>query len=558
MFRRPKKPSSRARAWLPLAACAALLAACSRSAPPPPDGTHPAACFDGVKSLGESDVDCGGQCAGCADGKACVGNPDCASGVCQSSVCAAPTCTDGVKNGDETGTDCGGTTCPGCGSGMGCLSQSDCAAGVCLEGSCDCGDASGVYVSATTGNDTNAGTSSAPLKTIQAAVACANKVPREIRVAEGVYEASDSSRISLLEGKSLVGGWPTNFVPPRDPAGHVSEIRDTTDTGPPTGTGTGQAVYVSSTSTQTVLDGFTIQATTLGAGISVTALSVVPLPGQLAGATVQNDVIDCGGNPGVLLARCVDLGTSGGSIVLRNNVLHLGTSSGTSWGIQGYGVSSVEISGNVLDGGSSAAVIPIELWVAPGASPVVSANDVRPGAGGVAGVSVQLMDMSTAATPAVRNNVVVVMGTATGIDDGSGAEISNNTVVAGTGTAILTSVPGAAIQNNAIVAQPGGVCVKEASAGADPSFVRNNDPYGCDSLYVDEGNRPLFLLGELNALPGASRNISADPALLTTIYSPLPGSPLLGAGLDLSSLFQTDITGAFRDPPWSIGAYQAP
>ncbi len=33
------------------------------------------------------------------------------SGVCWSGICEAPTCTDGVKNGDEAGVDCGGAAC---------------------------------------------------------------------------------------------------------------------------------------------------------------------------------------------------------------------------------------------------------------------------------------------------------------------------------------------------------------------------------------------------------------------------------------------------------------
>lgn len=41
-----------------------------------------------------------------------------------------PSCTDGIKNGAETGVDCGGT-CPGCGVGLPCVKAGDCASGVC-------------------------------------------------------------------------------------------------------------------------------------------------------------------------------------------------------------------------------------------------------------------------------------------------------------------------------------------------------------------------------------------------------------------------------------------
>src|SRR5690606_30798392 len=37
---------------------------------------------------------------------------DCASGVCESETCAAPSCGDGVRNGDETDVDCGGACEP--------------------------------------------------------------------------------------------------------------------------------------------------------------------------------------------------------------------------------------------------------------------------------------------------------------------------------------------------------------------------------------------------------------------------------------------------------------
>ncbi|MBM4397099.1 MAG: hypothetical protein FJ087_15590, partial [Deltaproteobacteria bacterium] len=46
-------------------------------------------CKSGVKDSNETDVDCGGNCAGCADGKACLVNGDCASGGCSGNVCQA-------------------------------------------------------------------------------------------------------------------------------------------------------------------------------------------------------------------------------------------------------------------------------------------------------------------------------------------------------------------------------------------------------------------------------------------------------------------------------------
>jgi hypothetical protein len=97
----------------------------------------------------ESDVDCGGACGDCGDGSNCQQDGDCASGVCDGGdgTCVAPACDDGVKNGDETGADCGGSTCDPCGQGLPCSTGSDCESGACVgqdpDKSCSqlmCGD----------------------------------------------------------------------------------------------------------------------------------------------------------------------------------------------------------------------------------------------------------------------------------------------------------------------------------------------------------------------------------------------------------------------------------
>jgi hypothetical protein len=94
------------------------------------------ACNDGVKNGAETGTDCGGgACPLCATGGGCAGNADCGSAVCQGGICQAASCSDGVKNGAETGTDCGGP-CPLCAAGGGCVLGTDCASGVCQGGVC--------------------------------------------------------------------------------------------------------------------------------------------------------------------------------------------------------------------------------------------------------------------------------------------------------------------------------------------------------------------------------------------------------------------------------------
>ncbi len=80
----------------------------------------------------ETGVDCGGSCKPCRDGQPCVTPSDCASNVCgDDALCAAATCSDGVRNGKELGVDCGGPFCDGCGVGAPCLIPADCQSGSC-------------------------------------------------------------------------------------------------------------------------------------------------------------------------------------------------------------------------------------------------------------------------------------------------------------------------------------------------------------------------------------------------------------------------------------------
>src|SRR3954467_7437266 len=70
------------------------------------------------------------------DGNTCGVGHDCKSGVCSTDTCQASTHSDGVKNGDETGRDCGGASAPKCGGGQGCVASTDCASGACNSGVC--------------------------------------------------------------------------------------------------------------------------------------------------------------------------------------------------------------------------------------------------------------------------------------------------------------------------------------------------------------------------------------------------------------------------------------
>jgi len=94
-------------------------------------------CSDGIKDGDETDVDCGGgTCGKCSETKGCTVRDDCSTDVCKSGVCVVPVCNDGETNGSETDVDCGGPDCPRCASTKACTTADDCASGVCTDNVC--------------------------------------------------------------------------------------------------------------------------------------------------------------------------------------------------------------------------------------------------------------------------------------------------------------------------------------------------------------------------------------------------------------------------------------
>lgn len=90
-------------------------------------------CTNLTKDALETDVDCGGgQCRGCAEGKQCEKNSDCAVGFCADGKCSnTDHCRNGIIDGDETATDCGGALCGKCSVGRACYRHGDCKSNAC-------------------------------------------------------------------------------------------------------------------------------------------------------------------------------------------------------------------------------------------------------------------------------------------------------------------------------------------------------------------------------------------------------------------------------------------
>ncbi|MBI4705981.1 MAG: SBBP repeat-containing protein [Deltaproteobacteria bacterium] len=84
------------------------------------------------------------ECSGPPGGKVCDGfghcvecnaTGQCKQGVCWSGQCVPVHCADGAKNGSETDVDCGGG-CPACADGKKCKLAADCTSGFCEGGKC--------------------------------------------------------------------------------------------------------------------------------------------------------------------------------------------------------------------------------------------------------------------------------------------------------------------------------------------------------------------------------------------------------------------------------------
>ncbi len=97
-----------------------------------------ATCDDSIKNQGESDIDCGGPCDKCNNGKICSIDVDCQSNFCSFGTCReADECHDGRFSGHETDIDCGGPCPIKCSEGMGCGANEDCGENLkCISSVC--------------------------------------------------------------------------------------------------------------------------------------------------------------------------------------------------------------------------------------------------------------------------------------------------------------------------------------------------------------------------------------------------------------------------------------
>jgi len=92
-------------------------------------------CDDGVRNGNETGVDCGGSCVPCPTCDDDVQNGRETGMDCGGSCVPCPTCDDNIRNQDETDVDCGGS-CEPCDLGKACRAPFDCLSKSCIGKRC--------------------------------------------------------------------------------------------------------------------------------------------------------------------------------------------------------------------------------------------------------------------------------------------------------------------------------------------------------------------------------------------------------------------------------------
>jgi len=140
----------------------------------------------------------------------------------------------------------------------------------------------------------------------------------------------------------------------------------------------------------------------------------------------------------------------------------------------------------------------------------------------------------------------IILGAGTG-------HMAYNNVIWGNATGIAVAYGGATdikVYNNTIFGNLGdGITV----AYATNTIIKNN------IVYQNGGSAISDLTGAEAVGTVAENNLTTDPKFVNTDsldFHLLSGSPAIGAGVDLSSIFDTDFDGVARGASWDVGAYE--
>jgi hypothetical protein len=443
-----------------------------------------------------------------------------------------------------------------------------------------------IYVSDTTGSDSNPGTMAEPMKSIDAAIDYLkdNSVRGRVNVAVGTYnyEYSAGDFIQVVEGISLYGGFSVDFGS-RDVDLHETIIVDTSASGGTFEDPNRPIDVPPGVTPETVIDGFTIQ----GGGGSVSAAVFC----YQSSPTVSNNRI----NGGTGTSRSFGVFSySSDTVVIDNREINGGSSSSVSIAVNNYSGSQAHVENNYIHGGSGTGTAGIinESYAAP----TIIANTIH---GGVA--SNQSNGIQNNRSSSKIWNNTIFGGQSSNFSIGiacffaGNAEMYNNTIDGGSGTgnsiAIYLSdgleapysTPTPNISNNILFTTSSGYGIYEYNRdGLTPSAIDYNDIWDKDGntvmyyrIVVSDSTDAYDTVALLNALDWADGNVSLNPHFASIngddglFYEVLDNdwhltasadSSVREGALDLANIFKTDKDGKNRTGNgatlWSMGAYE--
>jgi hypothetical protein len=195
-------------------------------------------------------------------------------------------------------------------------------------------------------------------------------------------------------------------------------------------------------------------------------------------------------------------------------------------------------------------------------APVILSNTINAGDG-----TASAWGIANSGSPAkILSNVIYgtgSSGTFKGIfNNNSDAVIQNNTIRCGLSAddvGIYNTGSNCIIENNILFSTASSCGIDEVGSDALPVRVNNNDFHGCSPFYDYDSDSCTAVAQLQTYLPvgTASGNMESDPLFVGGMDWHLQGgSPLKGAGLDLSPSFERDRDWTKRTDPWSIGAYE--
>ncbi|MCB1316454.1 MAG: Ig-like domain-containing protein, partial [Leptospiraceae bacterium] len=361
-----------------------------------------------------------------------------------------------------------------------------------------------IYVNKSSGMDAYVGSIAQPKQTIQAgitalapcATSCAVLVSGVQNATTGDYYTSATGPVITMSNNiSVYGGYAGDFSL-TDPATYQTILLNTQAAG----CGGAEAascatVYADNTitTTATSLIGFGIIGNSQGLAYSA-GVHVVNATLTLIGNNIVGSANSTTQSAGVL----IDNSASAGSLIVGNNVIDGGTSTGNTFGIRALINARMQAIRNTIKGGGGSLSSTALYSGGLGIPTIVSNNYIDGGTGPTAyGIS----SSSSLVHLRLWNNT---------IQTGRNTGATNTYGIYFNGGAGVTPQ----ITNNIVFGATSGndYCVFENSA-VNPTDIHNNNFYLCDVLYHDSATGDESNIANINAYANSVLNISVDPQL---------------------------------------------